>query len=284
MHNQFPDPAARASSLSTDEVHLTQIVRFLKNGWRWIAGTTVLGLALGLALAFMIEPKFVASATLQMALVAKDPVESPGTLAENLKLPGYYSRETIAACGLDGAARPRDALARGLKPSVNKNAPYVTIYYESTDGDEAERCIRKVVEHIRGKQEQLAKSALESYQVQLANSRKRLEELDHLRADLAQKADSALAGSGAAASSTGFLLSALAATNETSKELQTEIFHLERLLGPLYTKQTEATSGIDTQRNGKTLIRLIALIGLTTFGLFFGILSLLLRHVWRKYA
>jgi hypothetical protein len=82
-----------------------------------------------------------ASATIEMAMVAGEPVETPAVLLEKMKLPLYFSPATLQACGADGGLSSQAKFVDKIKPSINKSAPMVSFVTQAPSTQEAKACL-----------------------------------------------------------------------------------------------------------------------------------------------
>jgi len=141
---------------SEDEISLLDIIQFFIDNKLHIAISTFACGALGLAYGLITPPKYEASMSLQMAVVANTPVEAPAVLLEKMKLPTYFSVETLNACKMTDSTNPGAELSKQLKPLVNKNAPFITTSFRAPSTDEAKTCLQAVLADVRSQQKILA--------------------------------------------------------------------------------------------------------------------------------
>ena len=85
-----------------DEISLIEVLLFIKASGGNIVKSTLVCFLAGGAFYFSAPKKYEASATIEMAKVAGEPVEAPAVLLEKMKLPLYFSLATLQACGSDG--------------------------------------------------------------------------------------------------------------------------------------------------------------------------------------
>jgi hypothetical protein len=115
-----------------DEISLVDIIQFFIDNKLSIAITTLFCGVLGLAYGFLAPSQYEASMSFQMAMVASNPVEAPAVLLEKMKLPTYFSVGTLHACKLTDSLNPGEELSKQLKPTVNKNAPFISTSFRAT--------------------------------------------------------------------------------------------------------------------------------------------------------
>lgn len=138
--------------VADDEISLLDIYEFLKDGWRTIAATTVLGGAIGLGTAFVLPEKFLASATIQPARVLGNDVESIAVLAEKMRSPTYYSQQTFIACDVADSTNPAQTLATALNPNVARNSAFVSVSFKSTNINTSIACLNAVLTDVKQNQ------------------------------------------------------------------------------------------------------------------------------------
>jgi hypothetical protein len=102
-----------------------------------------------------------ASATIEMATVAGQPVESPAVLLEKMKLPLYFSSATLQACASDGGLSSQAKFVDKIKPTLNKSAPFVTFVNQSPSTQEAKACLNAAIADITSYQDAIARPLIQ---------------------------------------------------------------------------------------------------------------------------
>jgi ElaB/YqjD/DUF883 family membrane-anchored ribosome-binding protein len=102
-----------------------------------------------------------ASATIEMATVAGEPVESPAVLLEKMKLPLYFSPATLQACGSDGGLSSQAKFVDKIKPSINKSAPMVSFVTQAPSTQETKACLNAAIAEVSNNQDAIAKPLLQ---------------------------------------------------------------------------------------------------------------------------
>jgi len=170
--------------VDNDEISLLDIYVFLRDSWKTVAVFSVLGLSAGLITAFVLPEKFQASVLIESASVAKKEssdlitkvsVELPATLAEKMKVPTYFSEDSIKSCDLTDIANPAQALVRGLNPNVPRNSPYVSVTFKAESPTIAATCLESVLKDVVANQALLAKPLINNFEVALANAEQELQ-------------------------------------------------------------------------------------------------------------
>ena len=143
-----------------DEISLIDILLFLQASFSNVVKSLVVCLLAGGANYFSVPKMYEASATIEMATVAGVPVETPAVLLEKMKLPLYFSPETLQACGSDGGLSSQAKFADKIKPSINKIAPMVTFVTQAQSTQEAKACLNAVITEVSNNQDAIAKPML----------------------------------------------------------------------------------------------------------------------------
>jgi hypothetical protein len=121
-----------------------------------------------------------ASAAIEMATVAGEPVETTARLLEKMKLPLYFSPATLKACGTDGGPSLQAKFVDKIKPSINKSAPMVSFVTQAQSSQEAKACLNAAIADVSSKQDAIANPFIEMKKQkfnQLSEQLKILEEI-----------------------------------------------------------------------------------------------------------
>lgn len=138
------------------EVSLADIITFFKDNRSALWKGLGLGLLAGFLYIGLVPASYKATANIQMATVNGDPVETPAVLVEKMKLPLYFSERAWTACDSSDDLHPSRSLAKKLKPTVNRNAPFVSISFEAESPAAATACLDVVFKEVRSKQQEIA--------------------------------------------------------------------------------------------------------------------------------
>lgn len=120
-------------------------------------------------------PRYEATASLTMAHVMGEPVESPAVLAEKIKSGTYFSPQAWAACGMADAPDPGRALAQKITPVANRNAPFVSFTLVSPSTALSTSCLVQVVDEVIATQQKLALPVLTTKKTELSELKGRLQ-------------------------------------------------------------------------------------------------------------
>lgn len=153
--------------------------------WAEMLGTlrahTLLVLSAGLfcaaaagVLSWYIPPRFEATASLMMAHVLGEPVESPLVLVEKIKSGTYFSQAAWAECGVSELADSGRKLAEKMRPLPNKNAPFVGLSFVAQTTEKATACLAQVINEVTRAQDQLARPTIVAKRSQLDEMKRRL--------------------------------------------------------------------------------------------------------------
>ena len=144
-----------------DEISLIDIILFLQASFSNVVKSLVVCLFAGGIYYFYIPKKYEAFATIEMARVAGEPVETPALLLEKMKLPSYFSPATLQACGTDGLLGSQAKFVDKIKPSINKSAPMVSFVTQAPSTQEAKACLNAVIVDVSRNQDAIAYPFLE---------------------------------------------------------------------------------------------------------------------------
>jgi len=156
------------------EISLIDILLFLKASGGNILKSTSVCLLAGGAYYFSVPKMYEASATIEMATVAGEPVETPAVLLEKMKLPLYFSPATLQACGSDGGISSQAKFVDKIKPSINKSAPMVSFVTQAPSTQEAKACLSAAIADVSNNQDAIAKPLLQQKKQKLQQLNERL--------------------------------------------------------------------------------------------------------------
>lgn len=163
-----------------DEISLIDILLFLKASGRNVLISAIGCLLVGVAYYSAVPKMYEATATIQMAMVAGEVVETPAILLEKIKLPLFFSSAALQACGSDRDPSSHAKFADKVKPAINKSAPLISLSAQARSTQEARACLDAVIREIQKSQNDLAKPVLEQKKqklVQLSDQLKAAEEM-----------------------------------------------------------------------------------------------------------
>jgi hypothetical protein len=123
---------------------------------------------------FYFPSSYEAKATLQMAQVANNSVETPILFLEKIKLPLFFQSTVGKACGVGEGIDSSLKVVAKINPVVNKVAPYISFTLKTKTTQEAYECLNAVVADIKIKQEELARPILETKKNELKTLREKL--------------------------------------------------------------------------------------------------------------
>jgi hypothetical protein len=143
-----------------DEISLIDILLFLQASFSNVVKSLVVCLFAGGIYYFSIPKMFEASATIEMAKVAGELIETPADLLEKMKLPLYFSPATLQACGTDSGLISQAKFVDKIKPTINKSAPMVTFVTQAPSSQEAKACLNAVIVDVSSNQDAIASPLL----------------------------------------------------------------------------------------------------------------------------
>jgi uncharacterized protein involved in exopolysaccharide biosynthesis len=264
-----------------DEISLLDIVDFFRESWKQILVSGIVGGTLGVGYALISPSIYQATANIQVSKVAGSDVETPSVLIEKLKMPMYYTQSTFTACNVMDRSEPGDAIAKGIKPTLSKNTPIISITYKEKSTEDAKKCLEGVLSDIRTNQNILAKPILETKNNQLANLKQKLESAEKISKILSTKNPNFDFSDSQFSASTLLLVTTLNKENEV-KDLRAKIGDLEIALAEPQTKEASLSTPIyaPSARVEPNRSRIVLLGGIV--GGVLAIAYLLGRRVWLK--
>ena len=131
-----------------DEISLIDILLFLKASGGNIVKSTCVCLLAGGVYYFSVPKMYEATATIEMATVAGEQVESQAVLLEKMKLPLYFSPATLQTCGSDGGLSSQAKFVDKIKPSIHKSAPMVSFVTQAPSTQEAKACLSAAIAEV----------------------------------------------------------------------------------------------------------------------------------------
>lgn len=227
-----------------DELSIAEIVDFFRESWKQIVLGGVVGGVIGVSVALLSPSIYQATAYIQVAKVANADVEAPNILLEKLKMSMYYSQKTFTECNVENTIEPGKAIANGLKPTLSKGAPIISISYKDKNIDDAKKCLESVLNDIRKNQNEIAKPILEQRKNQLSYLKQKLESAEQITKLLSSKKLNFDFSDSKFSASTLLLATTLTKENEV-KDLRTQINDLEKALTEPQTKETYLTTPIN---------------------------------------
>jgi len=163
---------------------------FLKTCAGNIFKSTLVCLLAGGVHYLFIPREYVASATIEMAKVAGEMVETPNFLLEKIKIPSYFTHTTLQICDPDGKLNSQANFAKKINPSINKSVPFISFVTHAQTTRQAIACLNAVIAEISSNQNAIAKPLLEQKKRNLQQLQERLkhaEEQVKLLSTLADK-------------------------------------------------------------------------------------------------
>jgi len=170
----------QSQQIENDEISLIDILLFFKVSGRNVLISTIVCLLIGVTYYFAVPRMYEATATIQMAMVAGEVVETPEILLEKIKLPLFFSSAALQACGSDGDLSSHTKFADKLKPAINKSAPLISLSAQARSTQEARACLDVVISEIQKSQNDLAKPMLEQKKQKLAQSSDQLKAAEEM--------------------------------------------------------------------------------------------------------
>lgn len=221
-----------------DEISLWDIVNFLKEGWRWLAGGVVLGLALSVAYLLVAPKQYEATALFQGAKAVGAELESTPQLIERLKFPTFYEAEQLKACDIQGN-EPGVVLAKKINPTVLKATNILQVSYRARESGLAVRCLDAVMDRVMNAQNRQSKLLLENANRQLELTKDQLADAERLQAMLEKRSMGSLDAADTKFSQTVLLMSTSLSKRDQIASLRKSVLDQLANLAPPATRPAE---------------------------------------------
>jgi ElaB/YqjD/DUF883 family membrane-anchored ribosome-binding protein len=258
------------ASFADEEMGLIDIIRFLFKHRLWMAfciTTAVLGAT---AYLYFKPLAYEASASIQVAKVAGEEVETTAVLNEKIKLPLYFSDSTLQACHNESTPAPSGGLAGLLTTKTSKNSPFLNLSVRMASPEKAKECILQVVSDIQSHQALLTKPLIQKQQ----SLRNALLSKINVAEEITQFLSTQLASR--SVSNERFAAAAMLLATSTSKDheikdLRAQLMDLENEMSPHQTSEAILAAPIATNIAAETKPWLVVLLAALA-GFFMGAL------------
>ena len=267
--------------LADTDIGLIEIAQFLIDNLPGIAVCTFAGLLLGSLYVVFKPASFEASASIQVAMVSGEPVETAAVLNEKIKLPLYFSTGTLQTCAADGKPSPTGSLANTLKTQVSKNAPFLNLTVAMPTPDLAKNCLMAILTDIQTQQAYLAAPVLAKQRNLLETVKSKLAFSEEISKFLSsQQANINI--SNEKFSAAAMLLATTTAKDNEIKELRSQLMNLETGLSPTQTKPASLAAPINTPASPVGLDAGLVLLLSAFLGFLLAVMSSLARSAWLR--
>lgn len=262
-----------------DEISLWDILDFLKDGWRWLAGGLLLGLACTVVYLVATPKIYEATAILQPATVGLSTTTTTTTMKgaevepvaqtlERLKLPTFYTDELVKACG----ASSIQALASSISASQVKGNSLIQVAYRAPSVASAEACVNAVIAQLIKSQTAVAAPLIKTLEEQLGLTQRQLNEAEGFQSQLEKRA--------VATSDSASLLVLALSKRENVVRLQKLVGEQKVLLSVPVTQPMQLLEPVYAPERPVLPKKLPALAGGLFGGLVFGGLAFFVRRSW----
>ena len=261
-----------------DEISLWDIVDFLKEGWHWLSGGVLLGLACAIGFVLVSPAQYEATSIVQPATVGMPTtttttrgaeVEPVAQTLERLKLPTFYDEPMLQAC----QAPSRQALSGSVKASQVKGNSLIQVSYRAPTTAVAEACVNAVVAQLTQSQKAIAEPLLKTLEEQLVLTKKQLTEAEGFQGQLEKRATSS-------ADSTSLLILNTLTKREEIVRLQKLLVEQKVQLSPPLTQPMQLLEPIYAPERPVSPKKLPVLAGGLFGGLVLGGLAFFARRSW----
>lgn len=262
-----------------DELSIWDVVNFLKEGWRWLAGGLLLGLACALAYLLVTPKKYEAQALFQGAKVLGSDLEATQQLIERLKFPTFYTADQLKACDIP-ADNPATVLAKRINPVLLKGTNILQVTYQARSSEMAVQCLDAVMDRVIDSQNKQSSAALESAKRQLQETKSQLAEVERIQSVLDKRSMGSLDAADAKFSQTVLLMSASLSKKDQIATLRKSILEQMASIEPPATRPAQLIEPIYAPSAAVSPKKLPALVGGLVGGLVLGGLVFFVRRSW----
>jgi hypothetical protein len=267
--------------VADEDMGLIEIAQFLIDNRPGIAVCTFAGLLLGSLYVVFKPASFEASASIQVAMVSGEPVETAAVLNEKTKLPLYFSTGTLQTCAADGKPSPTGSLANTLKTQVSKNAPFLSLTVAMPTPALAKNCLMAILTDIQTQQAYLAAPVLAKQRNLLETVKSKLAFSEEISKFLSsQQANINI--SNEKFSAAAMLLATTTAKDTEIQALQSQLMNLETGLSPTQTKPASLAAPINTPASPVGLDAGLVLLLSAFLGFLLAVMSSLARSAWQR--
>lgn len=168
------------TDLADSEISLVEIIKFLQESWKTIAGFTALGIAAATLYLWVVPKEYEASAQIKLVQIVnvnntRTNIEEPQALIARMAIPTSYSKETIAHCGLADQKDAAGVLASKVRFSIPKGVVGVLdLKIRDTSKVTAAACANSIYQLIAASQTQLIASYINETSKKLKIEKERL--------------------------------------------------------------------------------------------------------------
>ena len=230
------------------EISLREVIDFFEASWKKILIGGIVGAILGISSALTIPTQHQATGYIQTGKVANQDIESASLLVSKLKIPTFFSTNTLRACQADGNIEPGLTLAKQLNPLIMKDSAVVTISYVSKTPEIAKKCLENVLADIRLNQSMLADPLILSKKNQLANLKQKLTSTEEITKIWSTK-NANFDFNDAKFSASSLLLATTLSKENEIRDLIAQINELKNTLAEPQTKEAYFTAPIYSPNN-----------------------------------
>ena len=262
-----------------DEISIWDIVNFLKEGWRWLAGGLLLGLACAIGFLLVTPQKYEAQALFQGAKVLGSDLEATQQLIERLKFPTFYTPDQLKACDIP-ADNPAVVLAKRINPVLLKGTNILQVTYQARSSEMAVQCLDAVMDRVIDSQNKQSSAALESAKQQLQETKSQLAEVERIQSVLDKRSMGSLDAADAKFSQTVLLMSASLSKKDQIATLRKSILEQMASIEPPATRPAQLIEPIYAPSAAVSPKKLPALAGGLFGGLVLGGLVFFVRRSW----
>lgn len=282
-YNQNSDDLERQhSDLSDDGISPSAILSFLKGGYKIILVAWVIGFGISIIFLMVTPSQYLATAQIAMAQIDSNVgggnngkglnplgvnIEEPSLLIIRLSSPTSFTPQVLTSCGLEDRPESAAGLSKSIKLTLPKGVPNVVeLRTFGPTPQIAYACADAVFDLIKLSQSQISAPYINEASIKLADDEERLGRAK----DLIAKADKSGQGIGAT----------YLATRDEVRYLLDEITALKNIIASSKSRSARLIAPIYTAQGAVAPKKIMTLIAGSFFGIFLGILLVLVRRMW----
>ena len=168
--------------MQDDEISLFDLWEKLQNGWRYVVGGAVIGLAGAGAALVVLPPKYEAVAVVQVGQVASFPVEPVTQAVERMKTPAFQTtvaqasgnQEWIDALQLSTNATGKYLSLQIVKATLGGASPLIELKANAASPVDAKEIASATVKELAKRHSELARPLLEKMRLDLTLAKEKL--------------------------------------------------------------------------------------------------------------
>lgn len=266
-------------TINTPHLSLWDIVDSMQEGWRWLTGGLLIGLACAVAYLLITPKQYEAKALFQGAKVLGSELESSSQIIERLKIATFYDDDQLRVCEIT-AAEPGVDLVKRINSRVLKNTDILQVSYEGRDNEIAASCLNAVMDRLIRHQGKLAAVSLDKAKRQLELTKAQLAKAEKFQFMLERRSMASIDVADTDVSQMMLLMSTSISKNDQISSLHRSMLDQMASLEPPATRPAELLAPIYVPQSPVSPKKLPVLAGGLFGGLLLGGLASVVMRSW----